>query len=111
MEQIGYGLLAIALVVAFLAVSHATWRRNNWWGIDPNRPVCARCGTARPIVRLRKPSFKEWCWADGPAAAVAASSTRTGGNVFDRDRAASTIWYPSYARSAKKDTDAGVVQW
>lgn len=55
-----YVVLAIALVVAFLYLSHRTWPKGNWWGMDFNRPICPRCGTPKPRLRIRKPTLREW---------------------------------------------------
>lgn len=62
MPNIGYVLLAVAIVIAFLYVSHRTWPKKGWLGRDVNRQraVCARGGTPQPWLRIRKPSLREW---------------------------------------------------
>jgi hypothetical protein len=55
-----YVLLAVALVVGFIVFSHRTWRKNNWWGTDPNWPACQRCHTPKPKFPFRKPTLKEY---------------------------------------------------
>ncbi|HZO46194.1 MAG TPA: hypothetical protein VFB68_09900 [Xanthobacteraceae bacterium] len=59
MEQVGYVILAVGLVVAFLYVSNRTWRKGNYWGMNFDRAVCSRCGTPKPMFQFRIPPFKE----------------------------------------------------
>jgi hypothetical protein len=54
-----YVVLAIALVVGFLVFSNRTWTKGNPWG-RTNRPVCARCGSKKPVFRFKKPTLKEY---------------------------------------------------
>ena len=58
MEQIGYFILAVAVIVAFLYVSNRHWRKGNRWG-SVDRAVCSRCGTPKPMLQFRVPPFKE----------------------------------------------------
>jgi hypothetical protein len=59
METVGYVVLAVGLVVAFLYVSNRTWMKGNRWGTT-NRPACRRCGTPKPVFPIRKPTLPEF---------------------------------------------------
>jgi len=41
MEQVGYFILAVALIVAFLYISNRTWRKGNYWGMNFDRGLRA----------------------------------------------------------------------